>query len=141
MHLNDDRYQRDRLRLEISLRLSQHEARTQSIRYWIGLSDDRVRKPFRSYIKPGAGLRRHRGTPPRRSITFCGQASSVPSPTRSPPSCCCLASWPTNRIQLPPAKFLPFRAGPCSATATRLIDASCHKPASTSSTRHFSLRR
>jgi hypothetical protein len=33
MHLTDDRYQRDRLRLELALQLLRHEARTQTIRY------------------------------------------------------------------------------------------------------------
>ena len=70
MHLTDDRYQRDRLRLELALRLLRHEARTQTIRYWTGLSDDRVRKLFRSYIKPGAGLRRHRGKSPEQVNYF-----------------------------------------------------------------------
>lgn len=70
MHLTDDRYKRDRLRLELALRLLRHEARTHTIRYWTGLSDDRVRKLFRSYIKPGAGLRRHRGKSPAQVNYF-----------------------------------------------------------------------
>jgi hypothetical protein len=66
MRVTDDRYSRDRLRLELALRLISHEARTQTIRQWTGLSDDRIRKLFRSYIRPGAGVRRHRGKSPRQ---------------------------------------------------------------------------
>lgn len=76
MHLTDDRYKRDRLRLELALRLLRHEARTQTIRYWTGLSDDRVRKLFRSYIRPGAGLRRHRGKSPAQ-VSFFLRAGAV----------------------------------------------------------------
>ena len=66
MRVTDDRYNRDRLRLETALRLIGHEARTQTIRRWTGLSDDRIRKLFRSYIRPGAGVRRHRGKSPQQ---------------------------------------------------------------------------
>lgn len=72
MHLTDERYKRDRLRLELALRLLRHEARTHTIRHWTGLSDDRVRKLFRSYIKPGSGLRRHRGKSPAQVSYFLG---------------------------------------------------------------------
>lgn len=76
MHLTDDRYKRDRLRLELALRLLRHEARTHTIRHWTGLSDDRVRKLFRSYIKPGAGLRRHRGKSPAQVSYFLGAGAT-----------------------------------------------------------------
>ena len=70
MRVTDDRYNRDRLRLEIALRLIGHEARTQTIRRWTGLSDDRIRKLVRSYIRPGAGVRRHRGKSPQQVRFF-----------------------------------------------------------------------
>jgi hypothetical protein len=70
MHVTDERYKRDRLRLELALRLIRHEARTHTIRHWTGLSDDRVRKLYRSYIKPGAGVRRHRGKSPAQVNYF-----------------------------------------------------------------------
>lgn len=70
MHVTDERYKRDRLRLELALRLIRHEARTHTIRHWTGLSDDRIRKLFRSYIRPGAGLRRHRGKSPHQVAFF-----------------------------------------------------------------------
>jgi len=76
MHVTDERYKRDRLRLELALRLIRHEARTHTIRHWTGLSDDRIRKLFRSYIKPGAGLRRHRGKSPHQ-ISYFLRSSGV----------------------------------------------------------------
>lgn len=70
MRVTDDRYNRDRLRLELALRLIGHEARTQTIRRWTGLSDDRIRKLFRAYIRPSAGVRRRRGKSPQQSAFF-----------------------------------------------------------------------
>lgn len=70
MRLTDDRYSRDRLRLDLALRLIQHEARTQTIRRWTGLTDDRIRKLYRSYVSSGAGVRRHRGKSPRQAEFF-----------------------------------------------------------------------
>jgi hypothetical protein len=44
MHISDDRYSRERLCLDVALRFMRHEARTQTIRTWTGLTDDRIRK-------------------------------------------------------------------------------------------------
>jgi hypothetical protein len=44
MRISDDRYSRERARMELALRFLHHEARTQTIRTWTGLSDDRIRK-------------------------------------------------------------------------------------------------
>ena len=46
MRISDDRYSRDRLRLDLALRFIQHEARTHTIRAWTGLTDDRIRKVY-----------------------------------------------------------------------------------------------
>ncbi len=46
MRISEDRYDRDRQRLELALRFLTHEARTQTIRHWTGLSDDRIRKLY-----------------------------------------------------------------------------------------------
>lgn len=72
MRVTDDRYTRDRLRLDLALRLIRHEARTCTIRSWTGLSDDRIRKLFRTYVEQGAGegLKRHRGKSPRQATYF-----------------------------------------------------------------------
>jgi hypothetical protein len=72
MRIHDDRYSRDQRRFEIALRFIQHEARTHTIRTWTGLTDDRIRKLYRNYIKEGQGaaVPRHRGKSPQRAAFF-----------------------------------------------------------------------
>jgi len=72
MRVSDDRYTRDRQRLDLALRLIRHEARTFTIRQFTGLSDDRIRKLYRSYVlHDGArGVLRHRGKSPRQAAFF-----------------------------------------------------------------------
>jgi hypothetical protein len=76
MRITDDRYTRDRLRLDLALRLIRHEARTRTIRDWTGLTDDRIRKLFKSYVEhAGSGsVRRHRGKSPRQPAYFLRNA-------------------------------------------------------------------
>jgi len=71
MRISEDRYERDRQRLELALRLLTHEARTQTIRVWTGLSDDRIRKLYRSYLgRAACYVPRHRGKSPHQSAYF-----------------------------------------------------------------------
>jgi hypothetical protein len=72
MRVSDDRYTRDRQRLDLALRLIHHEARTLTIRQWTGLSDDRIRKLYRSYVMNHAArpIHRHRGKSPRQTAFF-----------------------------------------------------------------------
>ncbi len=72
MRVSDDRYTRDRQRLDLALRLIRHEARTFTIRQWTGLSDDRIRKLYRNYAMNHEGRRvlRHRGKSPRQPVFF-----------------------------------------------------------------------
>jgi hypothetical protein len=72
MRVSDDRYTRDRQRLHLALRLIHHEARTFTIRQWTGLSDDRIRKLYRSYVMDHDSRRvlRHRGKSPRQAAFF-----------------------------------------------------------------------
>jgi hypothetical protein len=76
MRVTDDRYTRDRQRLDLAIRMIHHEARTQTIRTWTGLTDDRIRKLYRAYVQaqskvPGATVvRRHRGKSPRQAAFF-----------------------------------------------------------------------
>ena len=77
MRITDDRYTRDRLRLDLALRLIGHEARTRTIRSWTGLTDDRIRKLYRSYVADAGrrDVRRHRGKSPRQSAYFMRNAA------------------------------------------------------------------
>ncbi|HQW08665.1 MAG TPA: FlhC family transcriptional regulator [Steroidobacteraceae bacterium] len=72
MRITDDRYCRDRLRFDLALRLIGHEARTRTIRLWTGLTEDRVRKLYRTYIAehPGSSVARRRGKSPQRCSYF-----------------------------------------------------------------------
>jgi hypothetical protein len=72
MRISDDRYSRDRLRLDLALRFIHHEARTHTIRAWTGLTDDRIRKLYRTYLHEagGTGVTRHRGKSPRQAAFF-----------------------------------------------------------------------
>ena len=71
MRISDDRYARERACMELALRFLRHEARTQTIRVWTGLSDDRIRKLYRSYMSHARRyLPRHRGKSPHQIAYF-----------------------------------------------------------------------
>jgi hypothetical protein len=72
MRVSDDRYARDRQRFDLAERLIRHEARTFTIRQWTGLSDDRIRKLYRSYLMDHGThqVLRHRGKSPRQTAFF-----------------------------------------------------------------------
>lgn len=72
MRISDDRYQRDRQRLDVAVQFIENEARTQTIRLWTGLTDDRIRKLYRSYLTEHRGrlLPRHRGKSPQQVAHF-----------------------------------------------------------------------
>ncbi|HXQ31974.1 MAG TPA: FlhC family transcriptional regulator [Steroidobacteraceae bacterium] len=71
MRITDDRYTRDRQRFDLAFRMIHHEARTWTIRTWTGLSDDRIRKLYRSYVEShGSGVKRHRGKSPTQTAFF-----------------------------------------------------------------------
>jgi len=66
MRTTDDRYRGERERFELAMRMIRHEARTGTIRYVTGLSDDRIRKLYTSYFKFNAQgkVKRRRGKTP-----------------------------------------------------------------------------
>lgn len=72
MRITDSRYDRDRLRLTVAFRLIRHEARTHTIRQCTGLSGDRIRKLYRTYMQEAIEhpLRRRRGKSPRQMSFF-----------------------------------------------------------------------
>ena len=76
MRIHDDRYQRDQLRHDVALAFIRHEARTHTIRIWTGLTDDRIRKLYRSYIMSTTGgvPVRHRGKSPQQPAFFTRSA-------------------------------------------------------------------
>src|SRR5579871_3978282 len=71
MRISDDRYTHERQRLDCALRFLRLEARTQTIRLWTGLTDDRIRNLYRSYMSRGARfVPRHRGKSPHQVAYF-----------------------------------------------------------------------
>jgi hypothetical protein len=67
MRATDDRYRGEKAKFELAMRMIGHEARTGTIRYWTGLSDDRIRKLYTTYFKFGdSPVRRRRGRSPTR---------------------------------------------------------------------------
>ena len=66
MRATDNRYRGERNRFELAMRMIRHEARTGTIRFWTGLSDDRIRKLYTSYSKfvDGVPVKRRRGKSP-----------------------------------------------------------------------------
>lgn len=71
MDLNNDSYSHERSRHDLALRMIRHEARTCTIRECTGLTDDRIRRLYRSYAHElsDVPVRRHRGKSPRQ-VTF-----------------------------------------------------------------------
>jgi hypothetical protein len=72
MRITDERYHRDRLRYDLALRMIGYEARTCTIRHWTGLSDDRIRRLYKTYVEyeSPTPVRRHRGKSPQQPGYF-----------------------------------------------------------------------
>jgi len=81
MRISEDRYRRERISLQLALRFLEHEARTQTIRRWTGLSDDRIRKLYRSYATHAPRyVRRHRGKSPHQ-VAYFGRSARIQQET------------------------------------------------------------
>jgi hypothetical protein len=95
MRISDNRYSRDRFRLDLAFRFIRHEARTQTIRAWTGLSDDRIRKLYRSYLnEPGFAVSRPRGKSPQQSSYFTRSAELKLESSLLASLCCLLGVLP-----------------------------------------------
>lgn len=72
MQISNDRYFYDRRRHDLALRMIHHEARTCTIRSCTGLTDDRIRRLYKTYVSHLASgpLRRRRGKSPRQVAFF-----------------------------------------------------------------------
>jgi len=95
MRISDHRYSRDRFRLDLALRFIRHEARTQTIRAWTGLSDDRIRKMYREYVKnPGTAVSRPRGKSPQQAAFFTRSPKLQEESSLLASLCCLLGMLP-----------------------------------------------
>ena len=82
MRITESRYNRDRRRHDLAMRLLGLEARTYTIRLFTGLTEARVRKLYRSYVREENPVRRRRGRSPRQAAFFLG-AAAVANDTRT----------------------------------------------------------
>jgi hypothetical protein len=98
MRISDDRYSRDRARLDLALRFIQHEARTRTTRNWTGLTDDRIRKLYRSYIAEGSTVARHRGKSPQQASYFTRTPRMRHETAVLASVCYLLGVMPQNRV-------------------------------------------
>lgn len=89
MRISDNRYNRDRQRVDVAMRFIGHEARTRTIRQWTGLTDDRIRKLYHSYLHSGGRTTRHRGKSPRQA-TFFLRTDRMRDEASALASLCCL---------------------------------------------------
>ena len=76
MHISNERYFNERQRHDLALRMIRHEARTCTIRSCTGLTDDRIRRLYKTYAShmPSAPVRRRRGKSPRQIAFFLRNA-------------------------------------------------------------------
>jgi hypothetical protein len=76
MHISNERYFHERQRHDLALRMIRHEARTCTIRSCTGLTDDRIRRLYKTYAShmPSAPVRRRRGKSPRQVGFFVRNA-------------------------------------------------------------------
>ena len=76
MHISNERYFHDRQRHDLALRMIRHEARTCTIRSCTGLTDDRIRRLYKTYAShmPSVPVRRRRGKSPRQVAFFVRNA-------------------------------------------------------------------
>lgn len=76
MHISNERYFHERQRHDLALRMIRHEARTCTIRSCTGLTDDRIRRLYKTYAThmPSAPVRRRRGKSPRQVAFFVRNA-------------------------------------------------------------------
>lgn len=72
MQISNDLYFRDRQRHDLALRMIRHEARTRTIRSCTGLTDDRIRRLYKTYQQHqiNTEVRRRRGKSPRQPAYF-----------------------------------------------------------------------
>ena len=117
MRIFDDRYHRDRRRMELALRFLRHEARTQTIRAWTGLSDDRIRKLYRSYFgETRRAMPRHRGKSPHQ-IAYFTRSAPAEETVALGTSLWLLGVIPVTAVREPPGSEAALARGDLLCTA------------------------
>ena len=90
MRLTDDRYSSERSQFELALRMIRHEARTRTIRECTGLSDDRIRKLYKTYFRDSGNtkVKRRRGKSPRQVTRYVKNPANQLQTTTLVALCC-----------------------------------------------------
>jgi hypothetical protein len=71
MRISEDRYSHELEGIDIALRFVKHQARTQTICDWTGLSGDRIRSLYLTYVRPSPDyVPRPRGRSPYKITQF-----------------------------------------------------------------------
>jgi hypothetical protein len=76
MRITDDRYSGDMHKFDLAVRMIGHEARTGTIRFCTGFTEDRIRKLYGTYFatRGAHAVRRRRGKSPRQIARFVNSA-------------------------------------------------------------------
>ena len=110
MHISNERYFNERQRHDLALRMIRHEARTCTIRSCTGLTDDRIRRLYKTYAShmPSAPVRRRRGKSPRQVAFFVRNARAQLESSMLASVFAMFGLWRTQASQLgasPPASL------------------------------------
>jgi hypothetical protein len=111
MHISNERYFNERQRHDLALRMIRHEARTCTIRSCTGLTDDRIRRLYKTYAShmPSAPVRRRRGKSPRQVAFFVRNARAQLESSMLASVFAMFGLWRTQASQLGthPSRSLP----------------------------------
>jgi hypothetical protein len=110
MHISNERYFNERQRHDLALRMIRHEARTCTIRSCTGLTDDRIRRLYKTYAihMPSTPVRRRRGKSPRQVAFFVRNARAQLESSMLASVFAMFGLWRTQTSQLgsiPPASL------------------------------------
>ena len=119
MRVLGERYNRDLQRYNLALRMIAHEARIHTICDWTGLTDDRIRHLYQSYVDDGGKrhVLRRRGPSPQSLAVFFGSARSRSEAAALVGLCYLLEVLPTRALDN------PRRELPTLARGERLCEA------------------
>jgi hypothetical protein len=120
MNITNARYLHDRQRHDLALRMIRHEARTRTIRRCTGLTDDRIRRLYRTYVDTEVVLpvRRRRGKSPRQIAFFTRNAQLQFESSFLANLFAAFGLLREGRIPLPSQASLDFAAMFCDAYET-----------------------
>jgi hypothetical protein len=130
MRISDDRYSRDRQKYDLALRFIQHEARTRTIRMWTGLTDDRIRKLYRSYVADDAtsNVTRHRGKSPQQIGYFIRTPRMRQEASILASVCYLLGVMPVSKIADVPRQLPGMQRGEALCEAFETYRSLVHNP-------------